>query len=79
MQTRLDEVDIFDAYTDDPDAENSILYSGKAMPVYLTTPEPGIPMLTTSPEAGDKLFGRMHRYLNPDDEEGSRLIVVKGK
>lgn len=77
MQTRLDEVDIFDSYTDDPDAENSIMYSGSATPVYLTELEPGLPMLTNSPETGDKLFGHMHRYQNPDDEEGSRLIVVK--
>ena len=77
MQLRLDEVEIYDTYSDDPDAENSVFYASKATPVFLHLLDSGVTTLTTTPQRDEELYGHLHSFDDPDYEEGSRLIVVR--
>ena len=77
MNLRIDEVVMYDEYSDDPDAENSIVHASRSVPVYIHQDEQELTVLSSIPKQGDKIFGYLHSFDDPEYEEDRRLVVVK--
>lgn len=77
MEYRIDDVEIYNEYSEDPDVENSFRYAKEAMPVYARELPEGERVLSTTPEDGSEVFGHLHVYEDPETDIGRRFIVVK--
>lgn len=77
MQIRMDDVVVYKGYSDDPDAENSILLAHNAQPVFEHHLDSGEVVLTTAPLKDEPRFGMLHRVEDPDYEDDAHLVVVR--